>query len=119
MSPPTAGLLAYFMLAGIMHSEWQSPADRVTLKGSLVCNGACIVDPKQKDHGMVLFAIDGTREVRAEVDNIMKEFYPERGLDGEAAQKLMDQFSARLKYHLASDSPALRDSKNAGKNHYC
>ncbi len=36
---------------------------------------------------MVLFAIDGTREIRAEVNKIVKEFYPDRGLDGDAGQK--------------------------------
>jgi formylglycine-generating enzyme required for sulfatase activity len=68
---------------------------------------------------MVLFAIDGTPEVRAEVDRIMREFYPDRGLDAEAAQKLMDQFSARLKYHVAPDSPALKGAGNTGARHYC
>ena len=68
---------------------------------------------------MVVFAIDGTREIRAEVDKIVKEFYPDKGLDGDAAQKLMDQFSARLKFYIAPDSPPLKDAKNTGKNHYC
>jgi formylglycine-generating enzyme required for sulfatase activity len=91
----------------------------VTLQGSMVCNGACIPDPKTADHVMVLFAIDGTREIRDEVNKIMDEFYPEKGLDAEAAQKLMDQFSARLKFYIAPDSSALKDAKNTGKNHYC
>ena len=30
---------------------------------------------------MVLFAIEGTPEVRAEVDKIVRECYPEKGLD--------------------------------------
>jgi formylglycine-generating enzyme required for sulfatase activity len=97
-------------------------AAEVTLQGSLVCNGACLTDPKETDHGMVLFAIDGTPEIRETLGQIVKEFYPDTGLDAEAAQKLMDQFSARLKIHLAPDSPALQDvkyTKNAGKNHYC
>jgi formylglycine-generating enzyme required for sulfatase activity len=68
---------------------------------------------------MVLFAIDGTPAIRAEVDRIMKRFYPDRGLDADAAQKLMDRFSVRLKFYLAPDSPALRGDKNTGKNHYC
>ena len=68
---------------------------------------------------MVLFAIDGTPEIRAEVDSLMRDFYPDKGLDGSAAQKLMDEFSARLKFHLAPDSPALKANKNLGKNHYC
>jgi formylglycine-generating enzyme required for sulfatase activity len=91
----------------------------VTLKGSMVCNGACIPDPKAKDHVMVLFAIDGTPQIRAELDRIMKKFYPDKGLDADAAQKLMDKFSARLKFYIAPDSPALKSAKNTGKNHYC
>jgi formylglycine-generating enzyme required for sulfatase activity len=50
----------------------------LTLKGSMVCNGACIPNPKADDHVMVLYAIDGTLEVRAEVGKIMKEFYPDK-----------------------------------------
>jgi formylglycine-generating enzyme required for sulfatase activity len=70
----------------------------------------------------VLFAIDGTDDVREMLERIMKESYPDEGLDAEAAQKLMDQFSARLKFHLAPDSPALQEArfaKNVSKNHYC
>ncbi len=102
-------------------AEDQLPAKgtEVTLKGSLVCNGACIPKPPEEDHGIVLFAIDGTPEVRAEVERIMKDHYPEKGLDADAAQKLMDQFSTRLKFYLAPDSPALKGDKNRGKNHYC
>jgi formylglycine-generating enzyme required for sulfatase activity len=94
----------------------------VTLKGSMVCNGACIPDAKDDDHVMAVFAIDGTPEIREEVDRIIKVFYPDEGLDGDAAQKLMDQFSARLKFYISPDSPALQDAKytkNVGKNHYC
>jgi formylglycine-generating enzyme required for sulfatase activity len=49
----------------------------------------------------------------------MKDCYPARGLDAEAAQKLMDQFSARLKFYLSPDSPALKGDRDRGKNHYC
>jgi len=91
----------------------------VTLKGSLVCNGACIADPKPDDHLLVLYAIDGTPEVRAEVEKIMAKFYPDKGLDADAAQELMDQFTARLKYYIPRDSPALKDDKNRPPNHYC
>ncbi|HWB10671.1 MAG TPA: SUMF1/EgtB/PvdO family nonheme iron enzyme [Pirellulales bacterium] len=119
-------IAAALLLCGVatMRSEVVSPASaaEVTLKGSMVCNGACIQDPKGDDHTMVIFAIDGTREVREEVDGIMNDFYPDEGLDAEAAQKLMDQFSARLKFYLSPDSPALQDdryAKNRGTNHYC
>jgi formylglycine-generating enzyme required for sulfatase activity len=120
-SPFATSWLLCVALAGYGHAHGQplTSGAEVTLKGSMVCNGACIPDPKAEDHVMVMFAIDGTREIRAEVDKIMKEFYPDKGLDAAAAQKLMDQFSARLKFYIAPDSPALKDTKNTGKNHYC
>jgi hypothetical protein len=116
-----AGALMLTALTDHARGEDQPPATgaEVTLKGSMVCNGACVPNPKEEDHEMVLFAIDGTAAIRAEVDRIMNDFYPERGLDAEAAQKLMDQFAARLKFYIAPDSPALKDDKNRGKNHYC
>src|SRR5262245_46488755 len=116
-----AGVLMFVALAGSTRAESQPPSRRaeVTLKGSMVCNGACVPNPKVEDHAMALFAIDGTAEVRAEVDRIMKDCYPDKGLDGEAAQKVMDQFSARLKFYIAPDSPALKEDKNKGKQHYC
>jgi formylglycine-generating enzyme required for sulfatase activity len=91
----------------------------VTLKGSMVCNGACVPTPKAEDHVMVLFAIDGVDEIRAEVKRIANDFLPEKGLDAEAAQKVLGQFDARLKYSIAPDSPALKNDKNRGDNHYC
>jgi formylglycine-generating enzyme required for sulfatase activity len=94
------------------------PAEE-TLKGSLVCNGACVPTPKAGDHVMVLFAIDGPAEIRAEVERIVNDFLPENGFDAAAAQKLLEQFDTRLKYYVAPDSPALKNDKNRGKNHYC
>jgi formylglycine-generating enzyme required for sulfatase activity len=121
--PHRCGLAAGFFLllcgASVARAEDQRPPRTVTLKGSLICNGACIPDPKAGDHVMVLFAIDGTRAVRADVDRIVKDFYPANGLDAAAARRLMDQFSARLKFYIAPHSPALKDNKNTGKNHYC
>jgi formylglycine-generating enzyme required for sulfatase activity len=116
-----ASVLMLTALAGYAGAGEPSPARgaEVTLKGSVVCNGACVPDPKEEDHVMVLFALDGTAEIRAEVDKIMKDHYPDKGLDGEAAQKLMDQFSTRLKFIIDPDSPALKGEKNKGKNHYC
>src|SRR5258706_12687072 len=112
------GVLLLLMATPLLRAD-SSWAAEETLQGSMVCNGACISDPKDEDHVMVIFAIDGTREVREEVDRIVKDFYPDDGLDADAAQKLMDQFSARLKYYISPDSPALQDpkyTKNRGKN---
>ena len=39
-------------------------------------------------------------KVKAEFDKILAEYYPEKGLDGDAARKLQDQFTARLKYFI-------------------
>jgi len=101
-----------------MQAAPAAAATEVSIKGSMVCNGACVPDPKADDHIMVVFAIDGTSDIQAEVEKIMTEFYPDRGLDGDAAQRLMDQFTARLKYYVSPDSPALKDAKEK-KNHYC
>jgi hypothetical protein len=108
-------LAALALLCGISRTL----GTEVTLRGSVVCGGACIPEPKAGDHGLVIFPIDGTAEVRATVEQILKDFYPDRALDAEAAQTLMDQFSSRLKYHIAADSPALKDAKNRADNHYC
>lgn len=108
-------LAAFALLAGGARAR----EVEVTLQGSVVCNGACIPDPKAEDHGLVVFAIDGTAEVRATLDRIMKDFYPDQGLDADAAKKLMDLFSTHLKYYIAPDSPALKEAKNKRANHYC
>src|SRR5262245_18863415 len=100
---------ALFALLVVLVSAIGASGAEVTLKGSLICNGACIPEPKEGDHGLVIFAIDGTPEIRDELERIMKEFYPEKGLDADAAQKLMDHFSARLKYLVDPASPALKD----------
>src|SRR5262245_53737085 len=73
----------------------RAPGAEVTLRGSLVCNGACVPEPKETAHDLVLFAVDGTDDVRAEVERIVTDLYPEKGLDADAAQKLMDRFSER------------------------
>ena len=68
---------------------------------------------------MVFFAIEGTTEIRAEMDRIVHDFLPEKGLDAETAQRFLEQFDTRLKYYIAPDSPAMKNDKNRGKNHYC
>jgi formylglycine-generating enzyme required for sulfatase activity len=91
----------------------------VTLRGSVVCNGACIPDPKAEDHILVVFAIDGTDDIRDCVDRIVKDLYPDKGLDTDAAQKVIDRFSAELKYYISPDSPALKAQKGPVASHYC
>jgi hypothetical protein len=115
----TSGFAMELAALAILVSGSQARDAEVTLQGSVLCNGACIPDPKKEDHVLVVFAIDGTAEVRATLERILKDFYPEQGLDAEAAQKLMDQFSAHLKYPMAPDSPGLSVAKNKGDDHYC
>src|ERR1051326_395053 len=112
-------LIFALALPVLLTSNCLVAAAEVTLKGNVICNGACIPEPNKDDHVLAIFAIDGTEAIRATVDGIIKDFYPDKGLDAGAAQTLMDQFSAKLKYHIAPDSPALKDSKNTGDKHYC
>jgi len=120
-APSVAAVLALAALTPYSLAE-DRPSARtaeVTLRGSLICNGACVPDPKEKDHLLVLFAINGSNDIRAEVDRIIKDCYRDEGLNAEAAQKLLEQFNGRIKFFLAPDSPALKDDRNRGKNHYC
>jgi formylglycine-generating enzyme required for sulfatase activity len=106
------------LLAALLASP--ALADEVILRGSLICNGACVSDPKTASHDLVLFAIDGTPDVKAEVDRILKDSVPDRGLDLDAAAKLLDQFSAKLKFFVDPESPAIKEGKkNTGAGHYC
>jgi len=108
-----------FSTVGPTRDAVPAPAGaEVTIEGSMVCNGACIPDPKADDHVMVIYAIGGTPAIGAELDRLMAEFYPDEGLDGDAAQKLLDEFTARLKYYVSPDSPALTNTQTA-ENHYC
>jgi hypothetical protein len=65
--------------------------------------------PLDPEHTFAIYAIDGTPEIRASVERIIAECYPEKGLDGGAAKILQDQFTRRLKYFVSPDSPAMND----------
>ena len=54
----------------------------------------------EKAKSVFVYALAGTPEIVAEVDRIMAHDYPDRGLDGDAARKLQDQFTAKLKYFI-------------------
>jgi formylglycine-generating enzyme required for sulfatase activity len=98
------------------------PGPELTLKGALQCNAMCIPqEPKTEDHVIVMVAVDGSPEVAAKVKKVMDEFYPDAGLDADAAQKLDEQFGIQLKYFIAPDSPAKMpaDMPAPGPRHYC
>jgi hypothetical protein len=90
------------------------PGTPVTLKGCYLCQS--MTHPWQGPHTPVLIAFEGTPNIRAEVDQILRDYFPDRGLDCEAALKLQDQIAARLKYFIATNSPAYPAPK---RNHYC
>src|SRR5262252_7633269 len=94
------------LLAGLLFSLPQGQDPEVTIKGGLQCNGMCLPTPKPEDHQLVLFAVDGSPEITARVARIIEDFYPDKGLDAEAAIKLQDEFIAHLKYFVSADSPA-------------
>jgi len=45
------------------------------------------------EHAFAIYAFAGTPEIRASVERIIAECYPEKGLDGDAAKALQDQFT--------------------------
>jgi hypothetical protein len=77
----------------------------VTITGSVLCQRACVPPTwdctPTGDHTLVLFALDGTPEIKAELDRIMKECWPGHALDCDQAQKTLDEFNRQLKYYLA------------------
>ena len=50
---------------------------------------------------MVLFALEGTPEVAATLDAVMKENWPGDSMDANQARRLNEAFGTRLKYYFA------------------
>ena len=76
-----SAIVSAFPTISVMASEGSGS----TIHGSHFCNGACLPDPKPDDHVMVIYAIDGSSEIRAEVEKILEDFYPDKGLDADSA----------------------------------
>jgi formylglycine-generating enzyme required for sulfatase activity len=74
----------------------QAIAAETTIKGMVLNN----VHTGETQKSVFVYTLDGTPEIRAEVDKIMADDYPEKGLDGDAARKVQDRFTARLKYFI-------------------
>ncbi len=86
------------LLAAMASASASPPAGNpVTIKGMVLNN----VHTGEAQKSVFAYALDGTPEIRAELDRIMAENYPDKGLDGDAARKLQDQFTAKLKYFIA------------------
>ncbi|MHC1767216.1 MAG: hypothetical protein AB9869_23545 [Verrucomicrobiia bacterium] len=105
---------------GLAKQSTLTSADReLTIQGSLLCNGVCLPDPKPDDHLMVLYAIDGTPDIRAPVARLADDFYPDKGLNADSAAKLMEEFTARLKCYISPQIPGLPKPKSTPDSHYC
>ena len=76
----------------------QAVGNEITVKGMVLNN----VHTGEDEKSVFVYALDGTPEIRAEVDRIIAEYYPDKGLDGDAARTLQDQFTDRLKYYISS-----------------
>ncbi len=85
-------------LTAALAAAWAGPsaANEVTIKGMVLNN----VHTGEEQTSVFVYALDGTPEIRAEVDRIMAQYYPDKGLDGDAARKLQDQFTAKLKFFI-------------------
>ncbi|MGO9108107.1 MAG: formylglycine-generating enzyme family protein [Thermoguttaceae bacterium] len=70
--------------------------NEVTVKGMVLNN----VHTGENRTCVFVYALEGTPEIRAEMDRIMAQNYPDKGLDADAARKLQDQFTAKLKYFI-------------------
>ena len=69
---------------------------KTTITGNVLSN----VYTGEKDKSLFVIAYDGPPEIKAEFEKLMAEYYPDDGLDADAAQKLQDQFMARLRYSI-------------------
>jgi len=91
---------------GAAEEKQATQSGEVTIRGNVVCNRTTIPVPWDQtsidaDHYPVVFAFEGTPEISAQLQEIMDKYYPDKGLDCDAAQKFLDEFSARLRYNVA------------------
>lgn len=84
------------VVAGDAGDRSAEPAEQVTIMGMVLNH----VHTGEKDRSVFVYALDGPPQIKSEFEKIMAEYYPERGLDGDAARTLLDQFTARLKYFV-------------------
>ena len=65
------------------------------------------------DHTPVVFAVEGTPEIEAELAKLVDEYFPAGGMNADQAQAFLNAYSARLKYTLTGNYRLLRDIHNA------
>jgi hypothetical protein len=88
----------------------------VTLKGVMMTEASCLPkggSPKTP----VLFVVEGTPEVAATLDAIMKENWPGDSMDGDQAKALNEAFIQRLKYYIVPGEITERKENNVRYGH--
>jgi hypothetical protein len=106
-----AGLLSTRVLSkesanGVQLTMYPEPTGNVTFIGNLLgpAHLRGLTKEAIADHGVFMLAFDGHPGIKAEFDQILKDYWPEGGaLDGDAALELEDQFTQRLTYYLDGD----------------
>ncbi len=91
------------ILPALLFFAASAQAQEVTLKGVMMWEMSCVLKPTKEDRDkktLVLFAVEGTREVAAALDAIMKEHWPGDSMNGDQARKLNEAFGKRLKYYI-------------------
>lgn len=74
----------------------------VTLAGVLICSRVAAAREDEGPHTPLLYAYDGTPQVRAELDRIVNTYFlDDRGLDVDRARKVQAEFDKNLRYSLA------------------
>jgi len=94
-------LLTRLALGGLNARAEDAKPVEITIKGNVLSN----IHTGEKEKKVFILAYSGTPEIAAEFDKIMAEYYPEKGLDADAARKLQEQFMTRLTYSI--DGPLL------------
>jgi hypothetical protein len=89
-----------------------SQAGEVTLIGNVLNDFH--ISGTFKDTVPFVYVLDGPPAVKAKVDALLAENYPDKGLDGDAARKLMDLWTENFKYFI--DGPPAAELYN--KNRY-
>lgn len=69
----------------------------ITLKGMVLNN----LHTGEEQKSVFVYVLDGPPEIRAQVEKIMAGYYPENGLDADAARKVQDLWTQQLKYFIA------------------
>ena len=91
------------VLGALLFFSASARAQEVTLKGVMMWEMSCVLKPTKEDRDkktLVLFAVEGTPEVAAALDAIMKEHWPGDSMNGRQARDLNDAFGKRLKYYI-------------------